>query len=535
MEYKEYMNRIQQRLKEMSEEEKNRWIYHYARVQSQNRREDILNSLNFLYPVTKTFHQVEFYDFIEDVKEGNLQIPAYEEETFDYGYDRDFETYYSKNCELLNQLNDYIDDAFQYVNCCQYKWAFDIFQNIQSLDYEYVMDYGDIYELSFQELFENDLVDISIQKYSLYYLYTAFQLHFDIPQMYSYFNHSKVKYVLSDLVAFGPEEIMLSEDEYKQWIAFLEKQPGVYAAKLLKDICLLYGNVHQLTKMILKIGAQHPSLYLDMIENNILNHQLEDARIVASQAFEQLDEKLVIRSKIVELLIPYFPDEKKLYEIAFLSNPQVKSCLQLYKLDCDVSSIKNIFFNIGYARYSDTNDIEQKTATLTSDQKQILLFLLGNYKEVINKCQEDQNYLGWTSSLKGNIIPLLLMYLKPEKIHYVADDVIMRDLSQMLMIDEKEFNQLFHFWKEKYMIDGDFKKKCIQWLENEMDKRTEAIVGGTHRRSYYKVAKQLVVLAEILYVYKKITNIDTFIKDYIRMYSRKPAFKAEILKYFKQR
>ena len=32
MEYKEYMNRIQQRLKEMSEEEKNRWIYHYAIV-----------------------------------------------------------------------------------------------------------------------------------------------------------------------------------------------------------------------------------------------------------------------------------------------------------------------------------------------------------------------------------------------------------------------------------------------------------------------------------------------------------------------
>ena len=31
-EYKDYMNRIQQRLKEMSEEEKNRWIYHYARV-----------------------------------------------------------------------------------------------------------------------------------------------------------------------------------------------------------------------------------------------------------------------------------------------------------------------------------------------------------------------------------------------------------------------------------------------------------------------------------------------------------------------
>ena len=49
---------------------------------------------------------------------------------------------------MLNQLNDYIDDAFQYVDSCQYQWAFDIFQNIQSLDYEYIMDYGDIYELS---------------------------------------------------------------------------------------------------------------------------------------------------------------------------------------------------------------------------------------------------------------------------------------------------------------------------------------------------------------------------------------------------
>ncbi|MBM6967332.1 hypothetical protein, partial [Massilimicrobiota timonensis] len=120
-------------------------------------------------------------------------------------------------------------------------------------------------------------------------------------------------------------------------------------------------------------------------------------------AFEQLDEKLVIRSKIAEILIPYFPDDQKLYEIAFLSNPQVKSCLELYKLNCDVSSIKNTFFNIDYARYSDTKDIEQKTATLTSVQKQVLLFLLGDYKEVINKCQENQNYLGWTLSLKGNM------------------------------------------------------------------------------------------------------------------------------------
>ena len=32
MEYKDYMNQIQQRLNTMSAEEKNQWIYQYARV-----------------------------------------------------------------------------------------------------------------------------------------------------------------------------------------------------------------------------------------------------------------------------------------------------------------------------------------------------------------------------------------------------------------------------------------------------------------------------------------------------------------------
>lgn len=32
MEYKDYMNQIQHRLNTMSEEEKNQWIYQYARV-----------------------------------------------------------------------------------------------------------------------------------------------------------------------------------------------------------------------------------------------------------------------------------------------------------------------------------------------------------------------------------------------------------------------------------------------------------------------------------------------------------------------
>lgn len=534
MEYKDYMNQIQQRLNTMSEEEKNQWIYQHARVLDKSLREKMLESLNFEYSQSINFHKKDFQQFIKDVSDRELTISATEEEDYYYGYDSEYITYYTKECDLLNQLNDYIQDAFLYINNCQYQQGFNILQKLQNLEYEAVYDYGDMYELSFAELFENDLIDISIEKYSLYYLYAAFQLYRDIPEMYLYFNQSKVKYVLSDLMAFGPEEITLSDDEYNRWISFLENTPGDYAAKLLKDICFLYGDINQLTKMTFKIGAKHPSLYLDVIDYDLSLHQLEHAKTIASQAFKQLDEGLTICSKIAEKLIPYFPDDIELYKISFLSNPQIDHCLQLYTLDCDISSIKTEFHYKNYAVRSEFATLEQDKASLSSNQKEILLFFLGDYEDILVKAEKDQNNLGWSSNLKEIFIPLLLMYLKPEKMHFVADDAIMDDLRRSLKVSGEEFYQLFHIWKEKYMMTDEFKKKCIQWLKDEIEQRTEVIVGGTHRHSYDQVAKEIVVLSEILYLNKNITSMETFVKDYIKRYSRKHAFKAEMLKYLKQ-
>lgn len=61
------------------------------------------------------------------------------------------------------------------------------------------------------------------------------------------------------------------------------------------------------------------------------------------------------------------------------------------------------------------------------------------------------------------------MYLKPEKMHFVADDAIKEDLRQSLKASEGKFYQFFHIWKEKYIITNEFKKKCIQWLKDEID------------------------------------------------------------------
>ena len=96
--------------------------------------------------------------------------------------------------------------------------------------------------------------------------------------------------------------------------------------------------------------------------------------------------------------------------------------------------------------------------------------------------------------------------------HVVADDAVMDDLKRSLKVRGEDFYQLFHIWKEKYMMTDEFKKKCIQWLKDEIEQRAEVIVGGTEWERNDEDEKERVVLSEIIYVNKKIICLIHIIK-----------------------
>ena len=74
MEYKDYMNQIQQRLNTMSEEEKNQWIYQYARVLDKSQRQKMLESLNFEHSQIINFHEKDFQHFISHTELNQLLV-----------------------------------------------------------------------------------------------------------------------------------------------------------------------------------------------------------------------------------------------------------------------------------------------------------------------------------------------------------------------------------------------------------------------------------------------------------------------------
>ena len=60
--------------------------------------------------------------------------------------------------------------------------------------------------------------------------------------------------------------------------------------------------------------------------------------------------------------------------------------------------------------------VEQKEAEICDRElKAIYCFLLGDYSNILKKSRQDNTYLGWSSNIKGIIVPLLLLYLKRDE------------------------------------------------------------------------------------------------------------------------
>lgn len=66
-----------------------------------------------------------------------------------------------------------------------------------------------------------------------------------------------------------------------------------------------------------------------------------------------------------------------------------------------------------------------------------------------------------------------------------------------------------------------------RYFYKKVDKRTEAVVGGNHRKSYYKAAALITALGETLESNGKLHGRMVTIEHYKKMHPRKRAFKAE--------
>ena len=96
-----------------------------------------------------------------------------------------------------------------------------------------------------------------------------------------------------------------------------------------------------------------------------------------------------------------------------------------------------------------------------------------------------------------------------------------KDNTQFL---DEDYSIVFEKWKVQFKIFD--KSKYIDWLKDIIDKRVDAIVSNSHRKSYFKAAILVVALNEVLE-----SNDIQNINYYYKKYSRHSAFRRELNKY----
>ena len=92
----------------------------------------------------------------------------------------------------------------------------------------------------------------------------------------------------------------------------------------------------------------------------------------------------------------------------------------------------------------------------------------------------------------------------------------------------RTFGEYFAIWRKHFQIAEKHREKYMKWLSGEVDKRVEGVVGGGHRKSYYKAAELIVMLGALREEKGEMTGIYELVEHYKRMHSRKYAFRNEI-------
>ena len=145
-------------------------------------------------------------------------------------------------------------------------------------------------------------------------------------------------------------------------------------------------------------------------------------------------------------------------------------------------------------------------------------------------CQKDSTTLGWSSCFKGIAVPLFILLLDRSEKFTKAGERLINGIAYRLGViadEERCLAERFLSWKDKIVLTNEEYEKYFAWLKEEVDKRTETVVGGNFRHSYYKAAILITALGEALESNVKLNGRKIMIEHYKKMHPRKRVFKAE--------
>ena len=548
MNYKEFMKAVEEKLFNMSEEEKTKWIYNKARIVKESQREEVLNSLDKEPDYNPTIYEKDKIEqWCEKVEEGEIYFECSGYEVYGESYwDSDYEYDYYDPFRIIDSLYDIFQIAENLLFQKRYIESHKLNNRILNMSY-FVSDRdtGDWNELDFEEVVDEIWTTFNYKSIILNLLYATYQTKKGkdrAESLYSYLIWDKSKDTkIEDIFRIGPEELHGIDSFMEEWISFLIETDGDTAAKLLLEACL-YKGIDYLCQIARIKYKKHPILFKYACEDLLKQNKNIECEKLGLEAIKVVPENLIIRAEIADLTakaavnLKHYDIVNKCHEASFYSKSSLNNYFRLFEItnyeDITKKAAKHVeILSEDYIQNLSNRNKQMIINALSRDHKDIIRFFNGEFDYIYDKYKNDDYVLGWSSGFKGIAVPLFIMLLNNDKKSTKTIDRLLKGIIYRIGFvgeDEQSFLDSFLNWREKQTLTEDQYEKYMIWLKYEIDKRTEGVVGGGYRKSYYKAAVLVAALGETLEYNGMINGRTIMIDHYRKAHSRKRAFKEEL-------
>lgn len=539
MQSKEFYREIDEYIKIAEREEIVSFINNVIRKIPQNKYEEVLCIIDKGKKRNKSEIRKKINEYkkkFEDIEKGELVFYSEEIEDYSGGWDNWITEYYDRD-NVGDIIEEAIDFGIELVDYREYSFAKEIFDMVLDTNYQIIDELrGECIDSSLLEIKYNELISINISLFRSYVIYVTYQTSKNrAKDIYSYYQNNKTFKTVStegdleNAFKLGSEILTNVDEFYYDWIKILSKSKGRLESILLEE-ALKYTEFRNYENYTNDLIENHPQICIEIFDYLKNKDKAEELIKLGKKALSNIKDNLETCSDIALYLaeIDKENEGEHIYE-AFSFNPSVLNLLRIANSGYYPKYEKDIKNKI-------ESQVEEKNRNTDEDMENpcLLKFFSGNFEEVYNESIKNKKMLGWSYSISKTLVYLWLLFLNEGNIKTKSFNKILKEVFCDISWNEDEekflgddIEQIWKKWKSNFKLDENIKEKIIKWLDKTIEKRTEAIMDGNYRKSYYKVAMLIVAYDEML-ASQNPEEKGNYIERYISKYSRRPAFKNEI-------
>ncbi len=551
MSYKEFMEEVEVQLKEYSPEQLRELLKDWAHNTPSLKRDEFLQKLKAVESDEEEKDRSK-RAILEEINELKERVES-GEYSLGWGWDDELEKKREFGDESWTvEVDGFLDTAYDAFHAGRYELAEEIYRVMFD-----ILEMGEEPGHLPGPKSPNLMVDTNLDEAMACYLRAVYEVtSLDERPERLFDEMDRWTYYIYDLDLKKIIETTLSEPAdldvfLSRWKEMLREKEGDFAEELLREVLRLSEGVEGIAELARNKPEEHPEAYVDWICALKEEEDYPAMRDAAEEGLKEIPDDYVVRSEVAEALVRAgeYLDSTELihqgYREAFRSHPSLKHGLPLLSTAEEQGKREDeITFMIERIQSLLEEDLNtrfprERKPRLCSASKELLCTIYlcgGKYERALALCK-DEGPLGWNygNNLKGQVVPFFLRMLLVEgdlkrapNLKWIWEKMVRRTAKTYTESYEDSFNQVMEEALESVRLKEEEKDRYLDWCIEETGKRIDAIVGGTHRKSYNKAAALLVSMAEVLASSDKKKKGSELIERYRQKYPHHTAFQDEL-------